>query len=250
MFTVHGSWRVSVADTLHTIQADLSDKNYLRVHLDGSVIHESYIFWAQGEIYRFEKGDHTFVLHTEGFFRPSSAFKLFMDDREVGQAEDIPQLSPKPLDSTTLDVISEQNVTESTDIIDTETIPLDNLAGSAPLTTEKEVTKTVTNELSIQTDVEVAGGLKLQIYTVLEADLSAKLARQTGQKVGQTITERNKLTFTVQPQSSVTYTVIWKRKVRSGEYLVSTSEGTKVVPYRMYYGLLYQVESENSSANR
>lgn len=249
MLTVHGRWQVGVADTTHSIQAELSVNNYLRVYLDGSVIHESYVVWAQGEMYRFEKGGHTFVLQTEGFFRPSMSFRLLRDGREIGQADDLPQLSPKPVDSTTLDVVSEQNVIESTEIVDTEAIPLDNLAGSAPLTTEKEVTKTVTNELSITTDIEVAGSLKFQLFTVIEADLSAKLARQTGQKVGQTITESNKLTFTVQPQSSVIYTIVWKRKVRSGEYLVSTTAGTKIVPYRMYYGLLYEVKSGKSPAN-
>ena len=50
MFTVRGGWQVSVADTLHTIRASLSGNNYLRVYLDDSVIHESYIVWAQGEI--------------------------------------------------------------------------------------------------------------------------------------------------------------------------------------------------------
>lgn len=248
MFTLHGSWQVGIEDRLHMVQADLSVNNYLRVYLDGSVINESYVFWAQGEMYSFEQSGHRFVLQIEGYFRPTMEFKLFMDGREIGQAPDTPRLSPVPLDSTTLDVISEQNVTESTQVIDTEVIPLDNLAGSAPLITEKEITKTVTNELSIQTDLEVAGSLKFQLFTVIEADLSAKLARQTGQTVGQTITERNKLTFTVQPQSSVTYSVVWRRKVRSGQYLVSTSEGTKAVPYAMYYGLLYEVKSGNSSA--
>jgi len=252
MFTVYGSWQVSVEDTLYTIQADLSVNNYLRVYLNGSVIHESYIPWAEGEIYKFEKGAHTFVLKTEGIFRPSMSFNLFMDGREIGQAAGSQQLS-SPLDSTTLNTITEQNVTERVEVIDTETISLDNLSGSAPLVTEKEVSKTVTNELSVQTDLavggdftvggEVGGELMVKLHAVVEAALSAKLAKQTGQKVGQTITERNRLTFTVQPRSSVTYTVVWKRKIRSGEYVVSVGDGARVVPYSMYYGLLYEVRS-------
>lgn len=253
MFTVYGSWRVSVEDTLHTIEADLSVNNYLRVYLNGSVIHESYIPWAQGEIYRFEKGDHTFALQTEGIFRPSMSFGLFMDGREIGEADGSQQLPSTPLDSTTLNAVTEQNVTERVEVIDTETISLDNSSGSAPLVTEKEVSKAVTNELSVQTDLavggeftvggEVGGELMVKLHAAVEAALSAELARQTGQKVGQTITERNKLTFTVQPRSSVTYTVVWKRKVRSGEYVVSARKGTRIVPYSMYYGLLYEVRS-------
>lgn len=240
MFSVHGSWPIDINSGLHIVEADLGDNNQLRVYVDDSVIHESYIFYAQGEVHRFQIDGHYFVLRLDGFFRPGMSFTLVMDGQEIRQADAV---EPQSVDSTKIQIIGEQNVAEKTEVVDTQDYPLDNLAGSDVLTNETEITRTVTNELSIQTGIEVAGNLKLKLLTVVEADISAKLTKESGQTVGQTVTERRTLKFSVQPQSAVVYTVIWLRKVRSGEYVVSTDGNPLLVPYTVYYGLSYQVKS-------
>jgi hypothetical protein len=247
MFSIHGSWLVNINNAPHTLEADLNVSNQLRVYLDEGVIHESYIFYAQGEVHRFQMDGQNFVLSINGLFRPTMSFTLAVDGQEIVQASKQPQLPgtypPQPFDSTKIQIIREQNVVERTEVVDTQDYPLDNLAGSDVLTNETEITRTVTNELSMHTGIEVAGNLKLKILSLVEADISAQLTKQNGQTLGQTITERRTLTFTVQPQNAVVYTVIWLRKVRSGEYVVSTDGNPLLVPYNVYYGLSYQVKS-------
>jgi hypothetical protein len=212
------------------------------------VIHESYIFYAQGEVHRFQLDGHDFVLRLDGFFRPTMSFALLMDDQVLSQGPCFPDFPghggvEDGVGQPNIHIVREQNVLEKTEVVDTQEYPLDNLAGSSLLTNETGITRTVTNELSIQTDVGVAGSLKLKLFALVEADISAELTRQNGQTLGQTITERRTLTFTVQPQTAVIYTVIWLRKIRSGEYVVFIGGSPLLVPYSVYYGLSYQVKS-------
>jgi hypothetical protein len=80
--------------------------------------------------------------------------------------------------------------------------------------------------------------------TVIKAEVEAQFTKQTGQKVGEKVTESQTLHFSVGPNQAVVYQVIWKRKVRSGEHLYMASGTPLTIPYRVNYGLSCEVRTQ------
>lgn len=241
MFTTSGNWQVQIEGINHVIKAEFTVNNTLSVYVDNNLLHESYVFWGQGEIHRFDYWGHQFTLSANGFFRPTISLSLTMDGRELNTANN--QIQTQPIDSSTFRIVREGTVTERIEIIDTEEILLDNSAGAGALVREKEISRTETNELSVQTNTEGGVLVGADLFSVIKTEISAKLSKQSGQKIGQTITVRDKLTFSVPPYTSTLYTVVWKRKLRESEFLSLTNGKQVSVPYQLIYGLMYEVRS-------
>lgn len=241
MFTISGNWQVQIKGINHIIRAELTVNNTLSIYVDDGLLHESYIFWAQGEIYRFENWGHQFTLRGNGFFRPTMSLSLLIDGRELNEANI--HIQKQTIDSSPFRIVREGKVTERIEVVDTEEIPLDNSAGAGTLVREYEVSRTETNELSVQTTIEGGGGVGADLFSVIKAEISAKLSKQSGQKIGQTVTVRDKLTFSVPPHSSTLYTVVWKRKLRESEFLTLTNGKEVSIHYQVTYGLMYEVKS-------
>ena len=79
--------------------------------------------------------------------------------------------------------------------------------------------------------------------TAIKAEVAAHVTRQTGYKIGETVTESQTLHFTVAANQAVLYQVVWKRKVRSGEHLYMANGAPLTVPYRVNYGLSCEVRT-------
>jgi hypothetical protein len=158
-------------------------------------------------------------------------------------------LSGKPT-PTLIQFEEERNVQESEEVVGTEEYPLDNRFGDQAFTTEREVSRESTNELSVDTSSNLGGGVTLEVLSAIKAEIDAQVARQIGQKIGEKVTERQKLKFSVGPKSSVLYKVVWKRKVRSGERRYLSGRKSVTVPYRINYGLSCEVRTQERKANR
>jgi hypothetical protein len=146
-------------------------------------------------------------------------------------------------------VLNEEDIVEVSEVVEIENFPLDNLNGSDALITEIEVSKTVTNELTVTTDAQAEGrlaaGFDVLGLDLLKVEISAHLSRQVGQKVGETVSRRQMLRFSVQPGCYVNYAVLWKRRVRSGIVVASVGPGTHRVRYEIRHGLSHEVKTSS-----
>jgi len=111
------------------------------------------------------------------------------------------------------------------------------------LTVEYEITKTVTNEISLDIKTEGNAGIDVSLIYSIKAKIGANVSKQTGHVIGETITRRQTFKFSVKPGSFVIYGVLWKRNVRIGEYEISLNGSPTPIEYRAYFDLSYEIKS-------
>jgi hypothetical protein len=177
-------------------------------------------------------------------------YVLIVDDVEYEASDAIILTSQTPdsltqsVNSGEIQVVNEKNVQETSLIVGTEEFPLDNLAGTDVLKSDHEVSKTVSNELTVNIGSNFGGTLDIGLLNAIKAEISASLQKNIGQKINETVTRRQTLHFTVPAHSSVKYIVIWKRKSRSAECTVFANNKLHQIYYKASYDLTYEVKSE------
>ncbi|MFK0730372.1 MAG: hypothetical protein ACFKPT_23860 [Gloeotrichia echinulata GP01] len=132
---------------------------------------------------------------------------------------------------------------EHTEIISIEDIPLDNRFGSEILSVEHEFSKTVNNEVTLAATQEIKGMGSLELFKLIKAEISRTSSQKHELSTGESVTRRFKLIFSVKPGDFVTYKVLWKRRVISGEYHVMVNQSTLIVPYSLQLDLEYEVST-------
>ena len=244
---MRGDWTVQTEDGAHAVDADIDSGLLgakLRIAWDGEVLLSSQLFVLLGDIGSFQHQGHFFVLKIRGFGL-MGALVLFMDGAEIpprGAAPVVRQAAPAQLQ-----FVREVGVLESEEVVGTEDYPLDNRFGDQTFTSVHQVSRESTNELSIDTTTQVTGTAGLTLFSAIKAEIEAQVSQQTGLKIGETVTESQTLTFSVGPKSSVIYQVVWKRRVRSGERLYLSGSNQMTVPYRICYGLTYEVRTQEQT---
>jgi hypothetical protein len=141
-------------------------------------------------------------------------------------------------------LIEDVKATETSEVIAVEDYPLDNRFGDSPFSTDRQVSKETINELSLQTTNQLSGTLNIAFLAAVKAEVTAQVSRQTGYKTGEKATESLTLHFSVGPRSAVVYQVIWKRRVRTGEWHCLVDGRDVTVPYRVSYGLSCEVQTQ------
>ncbi len=223
-----GTWRVKLADAEHLVTAELSPMTgRLKVSLDGVLVDVSTVLWILGEIRSFGSQGHTFVLSVKGpgYFGGHLALSLDGVEIPAGVTAAAQQQAPP----TSLQFVKEQNVIQTEEIVSVDDYPLDNTYGSKPLVSERQVSRETEAELTVSTTNEITGKINLDL-AALHAEMSDQLSKTTGVRANQKVTESETLTFTAGPNESVTYQVVWKRKMRTGEQIFQTSGGPLIVP--------------------
>ncbi len=133
-----------------------------------------------------------------------------------------------------------------TDIYSEDEFPIDNRFGSEALTVEHEVSKTASNELVIDSKADKSGSFGADV-SFFKAQIAASISKQIGHTIGESITRKQRFTFTVKPGQISIYKIVWKRKVRSGEYLISVNNKLIPIAYRVEYDLVCEVRSVGPS---
>jgi hypothetical protein len=269
-FELEGAWSLELEDGTHQVRADVKQglaSMHITITWDGRVIHDSSLWLLIGELRHFEQSGHSFVLSHRGYGM-FGQFVLFMDGRDLGGSPEsfIPGpghlasaalnyvkgthapaeaavAAPQPSAAPSIQFVKELSCTETDEIVGKEEYPLDNRFGSSPFSTDRQVSKESTNELSVDVTKEVNGKLDLEIISAVKAEVAAQFSRTTGCKIGEKVTESQTLHFSVGPNQSVLYQVVWKRKVRSGEHLYMAGGAPVTVPYRIDYGLSCEVRT-------
>lgn len=140
------------------------------------------------------------------------------------------------------ETIQEQNFENTIETYAEEEFPIDNRFGGESLSVEHEVSKTASNDLTINLQKEKNLGLGVDVSFV-KAQIAANISKQVGHTIGESVTRKQRFTFTVKPGEMTIYKIIWKRKVRSGEYLVSINHSWIPIAYRVEYDLVYEIKT-------
>jgi hypothetical protein len=248
-----GRWTVSFDGGTHEIRADVSLwTGRVHVYLDDTLIETRTVQGVGGDIDAFERYGHSFVLRFEGgAHRPGQGYfgrlVLLLDGAAVGS----PPMAPlRPLQSTrpVVNFLDETDVRETSEVVGTEYITLDNTFGEADLSMEKVLSRETTNEFSVETSGEAKASLVADFFPVVKAELGMQLSHKTGQTAGQKVTESQTFRMTAKAKERVTYRVVWKRTVRTGicQYWIN---GDRVsVTYRLTYGLSSEVRAEKPTS--
>lgn len=128
-------------------------------------------------------------------------------------------------------------------VISTEDIPLDNRHGSSPISSEHEFSQTAKISVSLVKNQEVSAGINATVWSVFEADLNARIAKNLGVEIGQEIHRRVTVKFEALPGKFVRYRVVWKQNVRRGNFEVAIGSKNVKIPYEAIYGLFHSIES-------
>jgi len=245
-FTSRGKWLVGLDGKFHTIELENDWTGTVRVTVDNNVVFQKWQFLIN---VHFRIDSHSLIVKEKPF--PKVGYVLLSDGTEHESSDAIILTSQSnsvssatKLSDSEIQVVSESNMQETTHIVDTEEFPLDNSAGTDVLKIDHEISKTVSNELTINTGAQFSGTLDIGLLNAIKAEISANLQKNLGQKINETITRRQTLHFTVPAKSSVTYTVIWKRKSRSAECIVFAQNKLHQLNYKANYDLTYEVKSK------
>jgi hypothetical protein len=244
-----GSWSVKLEDGPHTIRADDSRWTMqLKVYFDNYLMDTKTVFMLLGDVYQFERNGHHFVIGVKGLSYLGGHFTLTIDGYEVNQGGMIAPPPPAPppqrqVMPTPSQFLQEVNVVETSEVYRTEEYPFDNRFGDSELSTEREISEESTNEFSLETTNQINGKLSLEAFSFLKAEIAGQVSRKVGHNIGEKMTESQTLHLRVRANSSVVYRIIWKRKIRSGEYVYLVNGNQVSIPYRMKYGLSVEVQT-------
>ena len=238
-----GKWIVELDGRSHIVKAERTSGDFVKAYLGDKLLCNKWLPFSN-LTFRFSTDSHEFLLEELGII--NRRFALTVDGEEYKVLDEIVTLHgamKRGLRHPAVQIIREEDVQETVEVVGVEEFPLDNAAGTDVLSVEHEISKTVSNELSITESASLDGGLDLGLLAALKIQVSVNLTKQLGQNIGETVTRRQVLHFTVQPQRRVTYSVIWKRRVRVGTCSIMVNDKPSRVSYRVNYDLSYEVKS-------
>jgi hypothetical protein len=250
-----GMWNVQLEDGQHWIKADLTAwTGRLKVYFDNQQINSSFILLMIGNVYSFQRNGHYFVISIKGLSYLGGRFVLYIDGNEVPEGGMLAPAPPPPPSmpqrqplSSSAQLIQEVNVVETTEVYRVEEYPFDNTFGDSPISTERQFSEESTNEISLDENRQTSGKIGLDAFSWLKAEVAREVSRRVGHNVGEKVTESQTLTFAVGAKSSVVYRIIWKRNIRTGEYIYLINGSPVTIPYRMKYGLSVEVKTRQHS---
>jgi hypothetical protein len=209
-------WVVQVEDGAHTVRTEVIGPLYaVNITWDGVSVGSWKMVTLMGNTLAFfQRNGHLFELRNRSLGCRSPV--LFMDGAELPKSDalgsskstETPKTNaPKPVKTTTsggeLKFIKDIIVQESEEIIATERYPLDNRFGDQVFTTERQISRESTNDLSVDTSDQLRGKVSVKVLSVIKTEIEAQVSKQTGCKVGEKVAENQTLKFSVGPNSSV-----------------------------------------------
>ncbi|MEO5348650.1 MAG: hypothetical protein H7836_03265 [Magnetococcus sp. YQC-3] len=149
----------------------------------------------------------------------------------------------KALPPGTFQVLGQQLLESTEQILATEEVPLDNRFGNQPFVSEHDFYRSAT--VSIETEWvghwdALAGA---ELLSVIKAELHGRLGRKLGVEAGTQISRQIRVKFTAAPGKKVLYRVVWKQTAQRGSFAVGIGREVHVVPYLITYGLSHAVQS-------
>lgn len=141
------------------------------------------------------------------------------------------------------DILREFDIEEHVEILSVDEFPLDYRFGSNVLTLEQEFSKTTNNEIFIESIQEEQGKLSIDIFKLLQAELTLDLSKKVGYKHGESTTCRYTTKINVKMGEFIIYKITWKRKIRRSKYEIQVDDQHYVIPTVARYGVGYEITS-------
>ncbi len=149
----------------------------------------------------------------------------------------------KRLSPGSVQVVGQQMLESTDQILATEEVAMDNRFGNQPLVSEHEFCRSAT--VSIETDWAAHWDslTSTDLLTVLKAELHGRLARKLGVESGTQISRQIRLKLTVAPGKRVLYRVVWQQTAQRGQFEIGVGRQVHTVPYLITFGLAHAVQS-------
>lgn len=179
----------------------------------------------------FEYGEHAFR------FQGTS---LAIDGNVVGRGKTV----TVPGSTPAYQAVRDEDLGEHYEIIRTDEFRVDNSKGAALFSAERELSMTVTNQVTLSIPGELDDKARIPVG-VITAEIATKVTQETGHQFNQNVTVRDKQTFPVAPGTAATFRIKWKRRVRNGRQIVLVDNREVTIPYEACYGLTYDIETES-----
>ena len=128
--------------------------------------------------------------------------------------------------------------------LNNEEYVLDNRHGSKSMEVEQEISKTVTNSLTIEESNIAQLAVTAGIAGVIQGQITKDLSKRLGVGIGKSLSKRHTFRFSVRPGDAVVYTILWKNRVRAGTYNFLIDGERHTLPYQVQYDLLYEINSK------
>jgi|GEM_PF-3137608 len=178
-------------------------------------------------------------------------YPLLTEEQSTMPLKDFPSFASKSnISMPTNSVLSkhykifrELDIEEDAEILSVDELPLDNRFGSNDLTLEQEFSKTITNEIFLESTQEEKGKLTVDIFKLIQAELTLDLSKKVGHKHGESTTCRYTTTISVKKGDFIIYKITWKRKIRRSKYEIQIDNQLYVIPSVARYGVEYEITS-------
>ena len=140
-------------------------------------------------------------------------------------------------------LIREEVSSEAVNEFASDEFPVDNRFGLDAVKIEQEVSKTLSITLTCEERELLKVGISATVVGVLKSQISTDLSRRLHLTIGEAVTKRHTVRFSVRAGDAVIYELKWKNKVRDGVYLASVDGKQVRVPYQICFGLTYKLTS-------
>jgi hypothetical protein len=218
------------------------DKSIFSAHSHSIIIDDTPVElqWRWHWLFR---GDPAYILLRHG----SQVLVKYGSERTIAKVEVPNGLSlDQANDIIALRLLDDNVTSDQLEEIDREDFPLDNRFGSNDLSVEQEISRSVNSTVSVTNRAQIEAQLKADVFSVIQAQLTSHLERAISQTMGETITRRQKVAFSVKAGQSVLYTILWKARRRTGKCLLSAGNEAYPLLYAVRYGLSFEITSSNA----
>jgi hypothetical protein len=205
----------------------------------GSLIRGFAVFVAASGLRNYIKTARPITVEYSGHILRFHGSGLAVDGRDAGPAKTVKVQSSTPA----YQVVRDEDLGEHDEVIRTEEFRIDNTKGTALLPAERELSMTVTNQITLTMPGELDARASIPVALVA-AEIAAKISQQTGHQFDQSVTVRDKQAFPVEPGTAVTFRIKWKHHVRNGKHIALIDNREVTIPYEAHFGLTYDIETE------
>lgn len=145
--------------------------------------------------------------------------------------------------NNTVEILHEDILEESSVILTTEDIPLDNRFGSEVLISEHEFTRTADVTMRIDQGQNMDELHASNMWGFLSSEAEEHINHAHNIHIGSQTTRKISLKLSVGAGESVCYRVVWKQNVSRGSIKLKAGQTIMTLPYSVTFGLFHSVES-------
>ena len=172
-----------------------------------------------------------------------SVASIIMGNRFADARKKRPPKTSQPQSSASVHILAQRTIAETSMILATEEIPMDNRFGNKQFSSEHEFSQTASVSLALGNNRIISAAKKSNLWKLLESKTELEIGKNLGVDVGSQISRRVRLRFATDPGEFVRYRVVWQQQSQRGIFDIRAGKRIFQLPYMVTYGLSHSVES-------